>query len=102
MHSHGARRSFDLGRLHRAEARDVLGHRAVEQLHALGQVAQMGAEFLLVPGMDVGAVEPHPAARCRPQAHQQTGQAGLARGRRADHGQHFARLERQCNAAQNR
>ncbi len=102
MHSHGARRGFGPDRVGGAKARDVLGHRPLEQLHVLGQVAQVAAELVFVPAVDVGAVQAHRTAQRRPQPHELPCERGLATGRRADHRQHVAGAERESDSLQNR
>ena len=85
-----------------AEAGDVLGHRAAEQLHVLRQVADVRAEALARPGGDVGAVQAHHARGRAPDADQQARQGGLARRARADQAERLAGLELERDAAQHR
>ena len=93
------RRDHLLGVGFRLEAGDVLGDRAGEQLHVLRQVADMLAEGLGRPLVERGAVDPDLARHRAPDAHQGTGERGLARGAGADDAQALARLQGECNIA---
>src|SRR4051812_33233111 len=84
----------------RSEPGNVLGHRAVEQGDLLGQVADMLAELAALPGRDVGAVKAHTPGARPAGADQQARQGRLAGARRPQHGQRFARLDRERHAAQ--
>ena len=94
MQAHGAGCGLDLGGIHLAKAGDVLSHRALEQLHTLGQIAHAGAQLGFVPGEHIHTIQTHLAHGCRPQPGQQTRQRRLARGRGADHRQHLTRRQR--------
>ena len=85
-----------------AEARDVVADRSGEQFDILRQVADAGAELVLVPVIDIRAVQPHLADRGRPDADQQPRQGGFARAARADDAQHVARRNRKVQVFQHR
>ena len=61
MHMGALRRLHHLRRIDLAQARDVLGHGAGEQLDVLRHVADVRAELLARPLRQVGLVEPHGA-----------------------------------------
>ena len=76
-----------------AEAGDVLGHGAGEQLDVLRQVADVLAEHVLVPLAVFGAVDSHRAVAQRPHTGQCAGQGRLAAGRGADDRHALSSLE---------
>ena len=78
------------GRVGLAEARDVVGDRAAEQLHRLRHVADVGPELRAVPGRDVDAVEAHRAGERLPDADDQARERRLAGGGRADDAERLA------------
>ena len=51
-----------------AETGDVLADAAFEQFDVLGQVADMRAEFMPIPGKHIGTVQPDLAVGGRPNA----------------------------------
>ena len=59
---------YDLCRVCLAEAGDVLGNGAVEQLDVLRQVAQVWAQHFRIPLADLGAVQTHRAVGGGPDA----------------------------------
>src|SRR5690606_39583845 len=65
-------------------ARDILTHRAVEQRHRLGQVADHGAKRGAFPEIDVVTVEEDAARRRLQRADDEARERRLARGRGAD------------------
>ncbi|MNO87271.1 hypothetical protein D3C76_786900 [compost metagenome] len=83
------RRRDDLVSVHLAEARDVLGDGAVEQLDVLGQVAQPRADGFGWPLADLGAIQANRALLGGPNADHGPGQGGLARSARANDRQHL-------------
>jgi hypothetical protein len=90
VQSHCSRCGHHLIHVHLPEARDVLGKRATEELDALRQVTDVRPQLRLVPGMDIDAIEPHLAVRCRPDAHHQARQSRFSGRRRADDGQNLS------------
>jgi len=101
MQAHRARRRLHLGRLYLGKAGNVLGQRAFKQFHALRQITQVHAQLSLVPGVDVGAIEPHLTPLRGPQPDQQARQRGFTRRRRSHHRQHFAWRQRKLHTTQN-
>ena len=96
----GALRGADHGRgIHLAQARDVLGHGACEQLHVLRQVTDVRPQVLARPGGDIGPVQPDRAGVRLPDPEDQARQGGLARGARPDDAERFARRQHERDAA---
>ena len=60
-----------------AHPRDVVAHRAGEQLDVLGQIADVAAEIAAVPGVHLGAVEPDVSGSWRPDPDDQAAQRRL-------------------------
>ena len=80
MGAGGLRCSDDVLRLGvRLEARDVLGNGAFEQLHVLGQVADVAAERIRLPLVEGRPVEADLAAQGRPHADEGAGEVDLPR-----------------------
>ena len=65
-------------RVNFAESANVLIDGSCEEFNVLRQITDGGAQLVLVPLIDIGAVEPNLADRCRPDTHQQPRQCGLA------------------------
>ena len=85
-----------------AEAADIGGNGVGEQLDVLRQIAEMTAERFARPDRDIGAVEAH-----RPGGGASTptiwrASVDLPAPGRADHAQHFAGLDPEADAAQDR
>ncbi len=85
-----------------AHARNVLGHAPVEQVDGLRDEADVTAEQLRVPLLELGAVEPHAALRRQPQADEGAHQGGLAGAARADDAERFAGCEAEVDIAHDR
>ena len=102
VHVRALRGADHLGGVGLAEARDVLGHRAAEELDVLRQVADVRSEPLARPGRDVGAVQAHHAGSRLPDADDQARERRLARRARTDQRERLAGLERERDAAQDR
>ncbi|MNX74863.1 hypothetical protein D3C86_1063170 [compost metagenome] len=102
MHSRALGGADDRVTVDFAKARNVIGDVALEQLHVLWQVAEPGTQFALVPGEHVRAVQAHLACLRRPDADQQAGEGGFARGGRADNAKAFAGDKAEAHPAQNR
>ena len=88
----------DLARVGFPEAGDVLGHRAVEQLDVLWQVAKVRPQGFAGPLAYLGAVQAHRSIAGRPDADHGAGQGRLAGSTRADDGQHLAFGQGQVDA----
>ena len=84
----------------RAEARDVLRHRAVEQLDVLRQVTDVLPERLRVPVPKIRAVDPHRAVGDGPDARDGPDQGRFARRARTDHPHDAAGLQPEAHAMQ--
>ena len=92
VHAGGLRRrDHRLGRRVGLEARDVLRHRAGEQLDVLRQIADVRAELGRCPLVECRAVETHLAAHRGPDADDHACERGLARGARPDDAQPLTR-----------
>ena len=102
VHVRALRGAHHFGGVRLAEARDVLRHRAAEELHVLRQVAEVRPELLARPGRDVGAVQAHHARSRLPDADDEARQRRLARRARPDQAERLARRELEGNAAQDR
>ena len=100
--SHLINHALHLLHVHLAKARDVLGQGAVKELHRLGQIAQVWAQFVFVPIEHIGTVEPHLALQGWPQTHDQASECRLARGRGTDDHHRLARCDRKTHSPQNR
>ena len=96
MHPYRRGSRLHLFTVHLAKTGDVFFYGAIEQLHALGQVAQVRAEFVLVPCVHVHTVQPHFTAGCWPQTHQQARQGGFTRCRWPHHRKDFTRVQRKA------
>jgi hypothetical protein len=75
--------------------RDVVEHRAGEQLDVLRHAADLGAQLRRREMRHVGAVEQHAPGGRPVETLDQVGERRLARTRRADDAQDLARLDRQ-------
>ncbi len=100
MYAGQARCRHHLLGIHLGEARDVLGDAAGEQLHVLGQVADVRPQCRRAPLPQVGAVQAHRAGQRLPGAHQQARQGRLAGTGRPDHAERFARLQGETEVLQ--
>nr|VVH84077.1 hypothetical protein TUEID40_05274 [Pseudomonas aeruginosa] len=100
VHAGQARRRHHLLGIHLGEARDVLGDAAGEQLHVLGQVADVRPQCRRAPLPQVGAVQAHRAGQRLPGAHQQARQGRLAGTGRPDHAERFARFQGETEVLQ--
>ena len=102
MHT-GLLRGLDhLLRIRLAKARNVVGDAAAEQFDVLRQIADVRAEVVAVPAMNIRAVQAHGAAQRRPDAHQHPGQGRFAGARGAEHAQHFAGAQAETDLVQGR
>src|SRR6056297_3780405 len=72
------------------ETRDVLRHRAAEELHVLRQVAQVAPELFGIPVVHLGAVEAHGTGRRGHRPDKMAHERGLARPARTDDREHLA------------
>ncbi|MNV13419.1 hypothetical protein D3C71_1040580 [compost metagenome] len=102
MHAGALGGADDRFTVHFAKTRNIVGDVALEQLHVLWQITEPGAEFALVPGEYVRAVQAHLAGLRRPDPDQQAGEGGFARGGRADDAKAFTGDQAEAHAAQNR
>jgi hypothetical protein len=95
MHLRGPRRGDDgVRRRFRVEARDVLRHRAVEQLHVLWQVAYMMTKVFRRPLVERGSIQSDLAVYGRPNPYQGAGKRGFAGRARADDAKTLPVLQR--------
>ncbi|MNQ82060.1 hypothetical protein D3C85_971020 [compost metagenome] len=102
MHASDLGGADDRFAVHFAKARNVVGDIALEQFHVLWQVAEPGAKLALVPGEYVRTVQAHLAGLRRPDANQQAGEGGFARGGWADNAEAFTGDKAETHSAQNR
>ena len=102
VHVRALRGAHHFGGVRLAEARDVLRHRAAEELDVLRQVAEVRPQTLARPRRHVGAIEAHHAGSRLPYADDQARERRLARRARPDQAERLARRELEGNAAQDR
>ena len=77
------RRLDDHARIGAAEPRDIVGDRAGQQRHVLGQVADVRPQILVLPGRDVGEIDPDIAGGRRNDTADHPAQQAFSRTRRA-------------------
>jgi hypothetical protein len=95
LHAGGLRRFKNVLRIGiPVETRDVIGHRPLEQLYVLRQVADVAAECLDIPLIERGLVEADAAAQRRPGTDKRARQRRLARRARPDHANRHPRQVR--------
>src|SRR5690606_13919003 len=82
------------------KAGDVLPDRAREQVNGLWQVANMPAQFVLVPLLQRGPVEPDDSGICRPRPDQHARQSRFTRSARPDDAQAVSRRQIEIDASQ--
>ena len=82
-----------------AEARDVLGDGAVEQLDVLRQIADRWAKRGAVPAFQRMSVEENPAFGVRPDPDQRADQCRFARARRPDDRRELSGRELACRGS---
>ena len=102
MHAGALRRLDDLFGIDRAEARDVLAHRPLEEFDVLGQITDMRSQFFAVPATDLSAIQTHGSSRRGPHSEHHTRQCRLAGRTRSDHANDLARRHIESDALEHR
>ena len=96
------RRHHRVGIGMRGEPGDVLGHRAVEELDILRQVADMPAELVWLPLRQFGAVEPDAALERRQDADERARERRFSGAARPDDPERRAARSEKSDAAEQR
>ena len=82
------------------QAGNIFSHGTGEEFHVLRQVADMGAQPFLVPGVDIRPVQADLAPTGRPDPQHEAAKGRFTGTRRANQAQGFSRLEGKMDIAE--